>query len=163
MCIREQAILLANEAMRKFYINKTWYLSDTDFKSIAPLEDASYRSAQVVMIQDLFALSLLSGDVKLYEKADLMLSHIASKIKNYPSAYPEAIKLVIMAKKGQIDLKGPKDRLDELRALRKDINYPYIYILKSDIDTLQACSDKQCFAFSKDAKELKSDIIKYLK
>jgi len=157
-----KAILLANIAMRKFYIDGVWYLSDTDFKSIAPLEDASYESAQVVMIKDLFALSLLSGDIKLYEKADLMLSHIASKIKNYPSAYPEAIKLVIMAKKAQIDLKGPKDRLGELRALRKEINYPYMYILQSDIDTLQACSDKQCFAFSKDAKELKRGIIKYL-
>jgi len=158
-----KAILLANDSMRKFYINGVWYLSDTDFKSIAPLEDASYRSAQVVMIKDLFAISLLSGDIKLYEKADLMLSHIASKIKNYPSAYPEAIKLVIMAKKAQIDLKGPKDRLADLRNIKKEINYPYMYILQSGTDTLQACSDKQCFAFSKNAKELKNDIIKYLK
>lgn len=158
----DKALSLANESMRKFYKADTWYLSDTDFKSIAPLEDASYRSAQVVMIKDIYTLALLKGDMKLYEKADLMLSHIAAKIKNYPSAYPEAIKLVIISKKGQIDLKGPKARMFELKKIKKDINYPYMYIVQEEQDILQACSAKQCFAFSKDAKELEKTIIKYL-
>lgn len=158
----DKALSLANESMRKFYKADTWYLSDTDFKSIAPLEDASYRSTQVVMIKDIYTLALLKGDMKLYEKADLMLSHIAAKIKNYPSAYPEAIKLVIISKKGQIDLKGPKARMFELKKIKKDINYPYMYIVQEEQDILQACSAKQCFAFSKDAKELEKTIIKYL-
>ncbi len=158
-----KALSLANKSMRKFYINGVWYLSDSDFKSPAPLEDASYRSAQGVMIKDIYTLALLGGDIKLYEKADKMLSHIASRIKNYPNAYPEAIKLVMIAKKAQIDLKGPQNRLSELRAIKKDINYPYMYIIQSDTDILQACSDKQCFAFSKNQNELKEDIIRYLK
>ncbi|NOX15249.1 MAG: thioredoxin domain-containing protein [Epsilonproteobacteria bacterium] len=158
-----KALSLANEAMRKFYIKDTWYLSDSDFKSAAPLEDASYKSAKVSIIKDLFTLSLLSGDIKLYEKAQFMLSNNAKKIKNYPSAYPSAIELVMIAKKTQIDLKAPKNRLSAIRKIKKEINYPYLYILEGDTDLLQACSDKQCFAFSKDADELKKDIIKYLK
>ncbi len=158
-----KALSLTNEAMRKFYLDGTWYLSDSDFKSIAPLEDASYRSAQAVMIKDIYILALLKGDIDLYEKADLMLSRIASKIKSHPFAYPEAIKLVIISKKGEIDLKGPKSRISDLRKIKKDVNYPYMYIIEENQDMLQACTAKQCFAFSKDAQELQNQIIKYLK
>ena len=158
-----KALSLTNESMRKFYKDNSWYLSDTDFKSSAPLEDASYRSAQVIMIKDIYTLALLKGDMKLYEKADLMLSYVAAKIKNHPSGYPEAIKLVIISKKGQIDLKGPKARIAELKKIKKDVNYPYMYIMQEDQKLLQACTAKQCFAFSKDANELKDEIVKYLK
>ncbi len=157
-----KALSLTNEAMRKFYIDGKWYLSDSDFKSIAPLEDASYRSAQVVMIKDIYTLSLLKGDMDMYEKAELMLSYVATKIKNHPSAYPEAIKLVIISKKAEIDLKGPKSRISDLRKIKKDVNYPYMYILEEEQDILQACTAKQCFAFSKDAIELQNQIITYL-
>ena len=158
-----KALSLTSEAMRKFYVDDVWYLSDSNFKSIAPLEDASYRSAQVVMIKDIYTLALLKGDMNLYEKADNMLSRVATKIKNHPSAYPEAIKLVIISKKGQIDLKGPKSRISDLRKIKKDVNYPYMYIIEENQDILQACTAKQCFAFSKDAKELEETIVKYLK
>ncbi len=157
-----KALSLTDEAMRKFYIDNVWYLSDSDFKSIAPLEDSSYRSAQVVMIKDIYTLALLKGDMNLYEKADNMLSHVANKIKNHPSAYPEAIKLVIISKKAQIDLKGPKSRMSDLRKIKKDVNYPYMYIVEENQDLLQACTAKQCFAFSKDADELEETILKYL-
>ncbi len=158
-----KALSLTSEAMRKFYVDDVWYLSDSNFKSIAPLEDASYRSAQVVMIKDIYTLALLKGDMNLYEKADNMLSRVATKIKNHPSAYPEAIKLVIISKKGQIDLKGPNSRISDLRKIKKDVNYPYMYIIEENQDMLQACTAKQCFAFSKDANELEETIVKYLK
>jgi len=158
-----KALSLANEAMRKFYIDGVWYLSDTDFRSIAPLEDASYRSAQAVMIKDIYILALLKGDMDMYDKAELMLSHIARKIKNHPSAYPEAIKLVIISKKGEIDLKGSKSKISDLRRIKKDVNYPYMYIIEEEQDILQACTAKQCFAFSKDPKELQEQIIKYIR
>ncbi len=158
-----KALSLTNESMRKFYKDNAWYLSDTDFKSSAPLEDASYRSAQVIMIKDIYTLALLKGDMKLYEKADIMLSHVATKIKNHPSGYPEAIKLVTISKKGQIDLKGPKTRIAALKKIKKEVNYPYMYIMQEDQELLQACTAKQCFAFSKDANELKDEIVKYLK
>ena len=158
-----KALSLTSEAMRKFYVDDVWYLSDSNFKSIAPLEDASYRSAQVVIIKDIYTLALLKGDMNLYEKADNMLSRVATKIKNHPSAYPEAIKLVIISKKGQIDLKGPKSRISDLRKIKKDVNYPYMYIIEENQDMLQACTAKQCFAFSKDANELEETIVKYLK
>ncbi|MFK5882481.1 MAG: thioredoxin domain-containing protein [Sulfurospirillum sp.] len=157
-----KALVFTSMALKKFYVNNTWYLSDTDFKSIAPLEDASYRSAQAVMIKDIYILALLSGDMTLYDRAETMLSQIAGKIKSHPSAYPEAIKLVLISKKGEIDLKGPKDKLSKLKEIKKEINYPYMYILQVNQDMLQACSAKQCFAFSKDAKELQKQIIKYL-
>ncbi len=157
-----KALSLTNDAMRKFYIDGIWYLSDVDFKSIAPLEDASYESAQVVMIKDIYTLGLLSGDMKLYEKAETMLSMIATKIKKHPSAYPEAVKLVIISKKGEIDLKGPKEKLVDLRKIKREINYPYVYVVEEKQDILQACTAKQCFAFSKDPHELKQQIINYL-
>ena len=157
-----KALNLTSEAMRKFYKDGRWYLSDSDFKSIAPLEDASYRSALVVMIKDMYILALLSGDMLLYDRAENMLLSVASKIKSHPTAYPEAIKLVIISKKDEIDLKGSKDKISILREIKHEINYPFMYITQENQDMLQACSAKECFAFSKDSKKLKEQIVTYL-
>ena len=70
---------------------------------------------------------------------------------------------MIISKKGEIDLKGPKNSLSRLREIRREINYPYMYVLQKDQDMFQACTVKQCFAFSKNPKELQQQIDNYLK
>ena len=37
-----------------------------------------------------------------------------------------------------------------------------MYIIEENQDMLQACSAKQCFAFSKDPKDLQNQIVKYI-
>jgi len=154
---------LTHEAIQKFYKNNTWYLSDGDFKSKASLDDSSYKSASAQMIQNIFTISLLEGDTNLYFKAQDMVSYVASVIKNYPSAYPEAIKTVMMDKIGEIVLKGPKEKIKELQKIQHDALYPFIYIVETKEDILQACSNTECFSHSQDKKKMEEDIKKYLK
>ncbi|MDX1810188.1 MAG: thioredoxin domain-containing protein [Sulfurospirillaceae bacterium] len=154
---------LTHEAILKFYKDDTWYLSDGDFKSKAPLDDSSYKSASAKMIQNIFTVSLLSGDTDLYFQAQNMIAYIAAKVKNYPSAYPEAIKAVIMDKIGEILLKGPKHDIKELRKLKSDLEYPFIYVSETNESMFQACSNTECFSTSNNIDEIKTDIKNHLK
>ena len=157
------ATTLLNSAIHKFYKDEIWYLSDGSFTSQASLQDASYKSAMAKMIQNVFVISLLNGDTALHNLAIQNLENISSQIKNNPGAYPEAIKIVLMDKKALILLKGKQERLHELRNIKKEIDYPYMYILEVDENILQACSNNECFSFSKDSNILKEGIKKYLK
>ena len=157
------ATTLLKSAIHKFYKDEIWYLSDGSFTSQASLQDASYKSAMAKMIQNVFVISLLNGDTALHNLAIQNLENISSQIKNNPGAYPEAIKIVLMDKKALILLKGKQERLHELRNIKKEIDYPYMYILEVDENILQACSNNECFSFSKDSNILKEGIKKYLK
>lgn len=157
------ATTLLKSAIHKFYKDEIWYLSDGSFTSQASLQDASYKSAMAKMIQNVFVISLLNGDTALHNLAIQNLENISSQIKNNPGAYPEAIKIVLMDKKALILLKGKQERLHELRNIKKEIDYPYMYILETDENILQACSNNECFSFSKDSNILKEGIKKYLK
>jgi uncharacterized protein YyaL (SSP411 family) len=158
-----KATKLTHLAIKKFYKNKTWYLSDKKFTSQASLNGSSYKSAMANMIKNIFILALLNEDEKLHNFALKNLNNISYRVKNYPSSFPEAVQIVIMAKKALILLKGKSDRVDELKKIKDNINYPFLYIQKSDENILEACSQKECFAYSKDSKELERDIKNYLK
>jgi len=158
-----EATSLLDTAIKKFYKNKTWYLSDRTFTSKAFLQGRSYQSAMAKMIQNIFVIALLNGDTKLHNFAIQNLENISSEIKNHPSAYPEAIKIVIMHKKALVLLKGSQDRLAELRKIKKEIGYPYLYILQSHENILEACSNNECFSFSKSSKILEEGIRNYLR
>lgn len=159
----KKALSLTREAMEKFYKDNVWYLSDGNFKSKASLDDSSYKSASAKMIQNIFTISLLCGDTDLSLKAREMVSYIASKVKNYPSAYPEAIKAVMMDQVGEISLKGSSKQRKVLEKIRYNIGYPFIYIIETEEDMLQACSNTECFSYSKNPDKIKTDIKDYLK
>ncbi len=154
---------LKEEAIEKFYTDNSWYLSESDFKSKASLEDASYKSAMAKMIENIFVLSLLNQNEKDYEIAYEMFENIANKIKMYPAAYPEALKIVIMIKKGVILLKAPRQDIKQICILQKKMFYPFIYKATGKENIFQACSFKSCFAYQKNISELEKKIISYLK
>ncbi|WP_331775727.1 thioredoxin domain-containing protein [Sulfurospirillum sp. 1612] len=159
----QKAADLTQLAIEKFYHEHTWYLSDGDFKAKASLDDSSYKSASAKMIQNIFVISLLGSHAEQSLLASEMLSFLASTIKQYPSAYPEAIKALMMDQVGVIVLKGPKEALSTLYDIKKEMAYPYIYVLENKEKALQACSSKACFSHSNVADEIKKDILKYLK
>jgi hypothetical protein len=88
------------------------------------------------MIQNIFVVSLLSGDMKLYNLAIENLENISFELKKYPSAFSQAIKIVMMDKKGLVALRGSENRISELQNIKKDIGYPFLYILKTDENVL---------------------------
>ncbi len=150
-------------ALDKFYKNGTWYLSDDSFKSKATLEDGSYKSAMATMIENIYIISLLEGDSKLYKIGVENLQNISLQLKQYPSSFAEAMKVVMMDKKALIVIKGSKNRIKELKKIKKDIEYPFLYILQRNINRLEACSDKECFSYSKNYKTLEDNIRRYIK
>ena len=158
-----KATKLTHLAIKKFYKNETWYLSEKKFTSKASLNGSSYKSSMANMIKNIFILALLNEDEKLHNFALENLNNISYKVKNHPSSFPEAVQIVIMAKKALVLLKAKEKRINELQKIKEKINYPYLYIQKSDEDILEACSQKECFAYSKDSKKLESDIKNYLK
>jgi len=87
MQYRDVANDLSHQALEKFYINETWYLSDKAFRAKAVLEDNSYKSPLATMIKNLFEL----GDE---EKARRMLESFGGSLNAYAHAYPEAVRCV---------------------------------------------------------------------
>jgi len=157
-----KATNLLNEAVKKFYSNKNWFLSDGEFTSKASLQAGSYKSAMAQMIENIFVVSLLNEDGKLQNLATENLKNISYKIKNYPSAFAQTIKILIMNKKALILLHGKSDKIAQLKKIKKEVNYPYVYLLESNESMLEACSTKECFSSSKDATQLEEDIKNYI-
>ena len=159
----QKADKLLHIALDKFYKDGIWYLSDDSFKSKATLQDGSYKSAMAKMIENIYLLSLLEGDTELYKIGVENLQNISLQLKQYPSSFAEAIKVVMMDKKALIAIKGAKNRIKELKKIKKDIAYPFLYILETDENILEACSTKECFSYSKDFNILENGIKRYLK
>ena len=91
----KMATSLFHESVSKFYKNKTWYLSDGKFVARASLQGGSYKSSMAKMIENIFVLSLLNSDEKLYKLANENIENVSEYVKTYPSAYPELIKIII--------------------------------------------------------------------
>ncbi|MCK4441634.1 MAG: thioredoxin domain-containing protein, partial [Sulfurovaceae bacterium] len=64
---------LTQKAIKKFYKNSKWMMSDDTFVSVADLYDASYRSAMAVMIENMLKLSILKDDFDTYQLAKNMI------------------------------------------------------------------------------------------
>ena len=90
------ATSLLHVALSKFYKNEIWYLSDGEFVARASLQGGSYKSSMAKMIENIFVLSLLNSDEKLYKIANENIENASEYVKSYPSAYPELIKILIM-------------------------------------------------------------------
>ncbi|MFK5937510.1 MAG: thioredoxin domain-containing protein [Sulfurimonas sp.] len=91
----KRATNLLHIALGKFYKNEIWYLSDGKFVARASLQGGSYKSSMAKMIENIFVLSLLNSDEKLYKIANENIKNVSEYVKSYPSSYPELIKIII--------------------------------------------------------------------
>ncbi len=151
---------LLKDAIKRFYKDGEWYLSDGDFLSSAPLEDGGYVSAKSVIIKDIFIISLLSEDDELYKRGMEMFYAIAGNLKRFPFAYASAVKVLLMVKKGEFVLKS-YDNLSGLKKVADTVGYPYIFIYKNGSKFYQACSNKECFATEYDYIKFIEKVLNY--
>ena len=149
------ALKFTNEALEKFY-KERWYLSDDDFKTLAAMEDSSYRSPASVMIENIFILSSLKENLALYEKAKEMLIKNASFINSYPSAYPTLIKVYLEDKIKIITIKSSKENL--LKIDRRKIKRPFVYLLCSNNKNYLACYVDSCFISGSSFEEIEDKL-----
>lgn len=155
------AYTLSKIALEKFYQNGKWFLSE-DLEALASLEDASYKSAQALMLQNIALLSLMCEDEKYASLFNEMLESSSGTIMRFPHAYPQALQAVFMQLFGAIVIKASKENLLHVKNLIETIKYPYLYIKEEDIKGVQACSMKACFYEGTNLDELKQKILENL-
>jgi uncharacterized protein YyaL (SSP411 family) len=165
-CLDEKYLSLADdlthEGIKKFYKNEQWYLSDDGFESLAPLEDASYKSAMATMIQNIYRVSLLKEDAKLLTLAQTMSENISGSLVSYPHAYSEGLKCALMYLYPSIVIKTSKQNALHVKSILQQINYPYAYIKVVAIEGFQACTQNNCFYTGEDIEELKKSLKAYM-
>ena len=151
---------LKSIAIRKFYKNGVWQMSDDSFSLNAEFYDSSYRSAAAVMVENFVKLSMYEENLKLFDFAKESISSSFNAIKRSPQNYPYAIKAYaqillspIIIKSNYKSILSAKDKIDKMR---------YPFILKEIIDNKKflACKVDRCFGVEKDIDKLISVIDK---
>ena len=146
---------LTHEAIKKFYIDATWYLSDDDFKTPAEIDDNSYKSHLANMIANLYTLAVLTDDQELQDLANHSLEGISFTLSRYPSAYPWALRTYMLKTYGAVVIKSQEtDKAKEVFAG----SYPFLNYKAWRETNHQACKIDVCFAYDKDMKTLKKKV-----
>jgi len=150
---------LTAEAIKKFYIDATWYLSDDDFKTPAEIDDNSYKSHLANMISNLFTLATLSDNQEMYQLGLSTLESISYPLSRYPHAYPWALRAYMVKTYGVILIKAKN-----IQKAKETFGttYPFITYKKWEEETYQACKIDLCFAYDKDIDALYEKVNKAL-
>ena len=149
---------LNKKMIKKFYVNNSFQMSESDFKIESSLSDGAYKSVLAVAIDNILKLSLLNNDLELYSLASKLISNVHSRLDENPSGMAYLLRSFVAFKKGYISLKAHKNKLDGEWS-----NYPFFLRQESKDDLFLACKMKVCFAFSKDKTEIKKMIEKEVK
>ncbi len=141
---------LSDKAVAKFYKNDKWYMSDDDFEARAEFYDASYRSAQAVMIENLFKIAVLTDNLKLHAFAKESLNRNLSALKSAPNQYPQGLKTYLQSLLGNVVIKSTKENLTKNKTSLDTIKYPYLLLKPSKDTNFLACKIDVCFAIDKE-------------
>ena len=153
---------LINKAMRKFYKNKIWYLSDDKLRIKAGMNDKYYTSAVANMAQNLIKLASLKASFKYEKIAISTLESLNSKIEKSQSNTPSSAIAFLMQSIDVVTLKNNKETLKRDALKIKDIKHPYVLTKKDKTDKYLACTMRSCFAIEDNFESLKSSVEKQL-
>ncbi len=148
---------LMEKAIKRFYKNDTWYMSDDAFEAKAAFYDASYVSAKAIMIEDLFKIALLSDNQKLHAFAKESLQKEFSSVESVLAQYPYGLKVILENIHAWVVLKSTKSNLHSSSTEIDAIKYPYLLQKPSLDENFLACKMDVCFAID---KKLKNVILK---
>jgi len=142
---------LAQEAIKKFYDQGSWNLSDDAYKTKAGLYDSAYASAASIMTRALFKLSLLTDDLKLHEVASKSVKQNPRLMRGYPDGIASAFDAFVGYKKEYKVLKSTKAALLKNRQTIESHYTPYLLTRAISLEqTLWlGCTMRMCFATDK--------------
>jgi len=146
---------LSDEAIKKFYDGKFWYLSDDGIKVHADMLDKYYTAPRNKILMGLLNLASLSGERKYLSIVQKSLNTKSAFLDKSPASFSSAMQVLLRQKKGYVTLKAQKRSLIEEKEKIKSIRYPFV-LMKAD-DTLKeylACDMQQCFAIDKEIEKL---------
>jgi uncharacterized protein YyaL (SSP411 family) len=137
---------LSDSAVRKFYQDSRWYMSDDAFKAKAAFNDTSYRSALAIMIEDLFKIALLTDNLALDAFARKVLHQELAALKATPSHYPTGVKVALESIYNWVVLKSTKAHLLAAKPQLKALRFPFVLLKATDNEKFLACKIDSCFA-----------------
>ncbi len=152
---------LTSQAIKKFYINDKWYLSDDEFKSVSSIYDSAYRSSLSNMLENLFKLSILTDIREFHNLAMHSLKQNSYKINNNPSGVATAFNIFVGSQKQYKVLKSTKDNLVKNKVKIEKLNNPYLVIKAVNDKQYLACTINSCFSFDMDIYKVLTNIGKY--
>ena len=154
---------LSDKALKRFYRDNIWYMSNDGFNSQDDLYDSSYRSSMMVMVENLLKLALLKDNYKLYYSAIDMINSFSKELNSSPSSYAYGSKVALMVQNSIILIKSNRKNLLKYRDKIREIEYPFILIKDVDEDNFSACTMLKCFSSHKNLDNIIEDIKKYIK
>jgi uncharacterized protein YyaL (SSP411 family) len=154
-----QAQRFINTALEKFFKNGVWNFSDRDFETKAEISDNTYTSSVAVIVDAMFTLSILIDDEKYAHFGFKTLEYNSYELARRPVIYPKMLEQVLRYTKGDRVIKSNQDKLNENIADLSSLKYPFLHFKSDLIDDFSVCSEKNCFAFTKNVEELDKLIV----
>ena len=147
-----RATNLANEAVRRYFKDGLWLVSDGEFKNYVEDTDASTPSSVAIMVQNLLTLRSLVEPI--YEKFAFSTLEVNSyNLMRQAISRPTLTDVAIRYIKDDNIIKSKEDNLKELIGF--NFKYPYTLLKLTLDENIEVCSNRACFANFKSVDELK--------
>lgn len=155
------AIILANEAIKRFYKNHEWEFANGEFATKAEIYDTSYPSSVAMMIDVLLKLDTLSE----FDYDEIIFKSIerhSYSLMRQPISSPLMTSVASKYLRKYMLLKSSKENLKKFKNEIRNINYPYILLEENNDDNWSICGKGACFIHTLDFKEIKIELEKLL-
>jgi len=133
-------------------------MSNDSFKAKADLQDASYRSAMAVSIENILKLASLTDDYDAYELASQMLNKHAQQLNEVPISSPTAVKVALMLQNPIIVIKASKENILAHQNEIANLSYPFILVKAVKEKDYTACTLQKCFSTHDSMEKVLQDI-----
>ena len=149
---------LAKEAKQKFYSGGHWYLNQSTPRVSGRYLDKYYTSPLPRMFHDLLTLASLTYDVALFHEVQKMVTDEKKNILTAFDKSPEALRLLIRLKYGDIILKAKKAELLAHKQEIAKVHYPFLLTKREKADLYLLCNMESCFFYDKNLTKVMREI-----
>jgi len=158
-----RAEMLGREAVRKFYKNETWYLSDDRVGTVADFDDRYYTSALSVMLDSLLKVAALSEELNYLALVKKTVETEGAVLQEYPAEVPKLTELYLRLEKGDVIIHAGKKMLRKAHKEIDAVRYPFVLSKVERSDEYLACRINSCFAHDRNITRLVEKIEKAVK
>jgi len=145
---------LTEEALKKFYKNRQWYLSNNGLDVKADFDDRYYTAALSVMLEDLLRVGALTETLKYSGIVQETLAHSAAILKYNPASAAKLVDTFLRLQKGDVIIHAKKQKLRIAHAQLDKVRYPFLLSKVQESDAYLACKTTMCFAHDKNITKL---------
>jgi len=155
-----QLEVLAKEAVRKFYKNRQWYLSDDDIQVEADFDDRYYTSALSVMLESLVRVASLTEKLDYTEIVKETIREHGAVLDVNPAKAPKLLHTFLRLEMGDVIIKSNAKKLQKSRKSIEALKYPFVLSKIEESDMYLACRVNSCFAYDTNVTKLLGKIEK---